>query len=150
RAAVHESSTRCRHGSLKCSLLLSPAMKAPLSPLLPQGPNFPSFFAGGFECSTHRRRSGKRLDLVASTAHDRFAEQDYQRLQREGLRVAREGVRWHWVEAAPGKYDFSTVEPIVRAARGTRTKVVWDLCHFGWPDHVDLFQPDFVTSLANY
>jgi len=125
-------------------------MKRPLSPSLPQGPNFPSFFAGGFECSTHRRRSGKRLDLIASTAHDRFAVQDYQRLQREGLRVAREGVRWHLVEASAGKYDFSSVAPIVRAARATHTKVVWDLCHFGWPDHLDLFQPDFVSSLTNY
>jgi hypothetical protein len=28
--------------------------------------------------------------------------------------------------------------------------VLWDLCHFGWPDHLDLFQPEFVSSLARY
>src|SRR5437773_9436671 len=33
---------------------------------------FKSFFLGGFECSTHRTTGGKRLDLIASTAHDRL------------------------------------------------------------------------------
>jgi beta-glucosidase/6-phospho-beta-glucosidase/beta-galactosidase len=125
-------------------------MKTERPPPLTQGADFPSFFAGGFECSTHLLRSGQRLDLVAATAHDRFAEADYSRLQREGLRVAREGVRWHLVEPSPGKYDFRSVLPIVRAARKTGTRVLWDLCHFGWPDHLDLFQPEFVARLARY
>ena len=88
----------------------------------PQPPWLRSFFAGGFECSTFRLRSGRRLDLIESTAHDKFALQDYLRLQREGLRVAREGVRWHLVEAVPGRYDFSSVLPIVRAARATASR----------------------------
>src|SRR5215203_988424 len=129
-------------------------MKSTLSrqPLesIPRYPIFRSFFAGGFGCSTHRRRSGKRLDLIAATGHDTFAQQDYQRLQQLGIRVAREGVRWHLVEATPGRYDFSSVLPIVRAARETGTQVIWDLCHFGWPDHLDVFKPEFVSSLAEY
>ena len=28
---------------------------------------FRSFFLGGFECSTHRRKDGRRLDLIAAT-----------------------------------------------------------------------------------
>ncbi|SPE51796.1 Beta-glucosidase/6-phospho-beta-glucosidase/beta-galactosidase [Verrucomicrobia bacterium] len=114
------------------------------------GPNFNSFFAAGFECSTHRLRSGTRLDMIAATQHDKFAHLDYQRLQQAGLRVAREGVRWHLVEAVPGRYDFSSVLPIVRAARAADVQVIWDLCHFGWPDHLDLFQPEFRSSLAHY
>lgn len=117
---------------------------------LPGNPPFQSFFGGGFECSTFRRRSGERIDLIAATAHDRFAESDYQRLRRQGLRVAREGVRWHLVEARRGQYDFSSVLPIARAARATGTEVVWDLCHFGWPDHLDLFNPEFISGLAEY
>ena len=117
---------------------------------IPRTPLFKGFFGGGFECSTFRRRSGQRLDLIAATAHDRFADQDYQRLQRQGMRVAREGVRWHLVESKRGHYDFSSVLPIVRAARATGTDVVWDLCHFGWPDHLDLFKPEFISSLARY
>jgi hypothetical protein len=117
---------------------------------LDAGAPFQSFFGAGFECSTIRRRSGRLLDLVAATRHDQFAALDYARLRRQGLRVAREGVRWHLVESRPGAYDFSSVEPIVRAARETETQVIWDLCHFGWPDHLDLFGPDFAPSLARY
>jgi len=114
------------------------------------GPLFKSFFAGGFECSTHRTRKGRRLDLVAATHHEQFAMQDYQRLKKHGLRVAREGLRWHLVEQHRGQYDFSSALPMVRAARATGTQVVWDLCHFGWPEHLDIFKPEFVTALAKY
>jgi beta-glucosidase/6-phospho-beta-glucosidase/beta-galactosidase len=115
-----------------------------------QQPNFKSFFMGGFECSTHRLRSGRRLDLVAATRHEEFAQEDYRRLAQQGLQVAREGVRWHLVESTPGQYNFESVLPIIRAARDTGTQVIWDLCHFGWPDHLDIFQPGFVTALAEF
>lgn len=116
----------------------------------PEGRILKSFFGGGFECSTHKRPSGERLDLIGATQHDRFAHLDYRRFEHQGLRVAREGVRWHLVEAEPGRYDFSSVLPIVQAARATETQVIWDLCHFGWPDHLDVFKPEFVESLARY
>jgi hypothetical protein len=117
---------------------------------LQNGPPFQSFFGGGFECSTHRLRDGRRLDLVAATRHEEFAMADYERFKQQHLRVAREGLRWHLVERTRGHYDFSTALPIVRAARETGTQVIWDLCHFGWPDHLDVFSPDFVPALANY
>src|SRR6266850_2480109 len=126
--------------------------KVSIQPLesIPRESFLKSFFAGGFECSTFHRRSGQRMDFVASTAHDKFAQFDYQRLQKQGLRVAREGVRWHLVEPRRGHYDFSSVLPIVRAARVTGTQVIWDLCHFGWPEHIDLFKPEFVSYLAEF
>jgi beta-glucosidase/6-phospho-beta-glucosidase/beta-galactosidase len=111
---------------------------------------FKSFFMAGFECSTHKLCEGRRLDMLAATRHDKFASLDYSRLKDMGLRVAREGVRWHLVERMPGKYDFSSILPIVRAARATGTQVIWDLCHFGWPDHLDIFKSEFVSSLAKY
>ena len=111
---------------------------------------FKSFFAGGFECSTHRLADGRRLDIVAATRHEEFAVPDYERLEQQNLRVAREGLRWHLVERARGHYDFSTARSIVRAARDTGTQVIWDLCHFGWPDHLDVFSPVFATALADY
>src|SRR5438046_4671614 len=104
---------------------------------------FPTFFLGGFECSTHRLHSGRRLDVIAATKHDQFAAGDYQRLHRMGIHVAREGVRWHLVEVTPGRYDFSSVRAIAKAADATRTQVIWDLCHFGWPDDIDIFKPGF-------
>src|SRR4051794_37304042 len=63
---------------------------------------FRSFFLGGFECSSHRRRDGRRLDLIAATRHDLLAFEDYQQLSEHGIRTARDGVRWHQVEAVAG------------------------------------------------
>src|SRR4051812_15750455 len=98
---------------------------------------FQSFFMGGFECSTHRLRSGRRLDVVAATAHDRFALQDYLRLVNLGMRTARDGIRWHLIERSPGVYDFSSVQPMLAAAREAGVQVIWDVLHYGWPDDLD-------------
>ena len=59
---------------------------------------FQSFFMGGFECSTHRLRSGKRLNVTAATCHDKFAAADYQGLQQQGIYTVREGICWHLIE----------------------------------------------------
>ena len=32
----------------------------------------------------------------------------------------------------------------------TGAQIIWDLCHFGWPEHLDIFKPQFVSSLARY
>lgn len=107
-----------------------------------------SWFIAGFEGSTHRRSDGTRLDLVASTHHDRFAAGDYTRMRRLGIRAAREALRWHRVEVESGVYDFSLERPRLEAALRHAVTVVWDLCHFGWPDHVDPFAPDFPDRYA--
>jgi beta-glucosidase/6-phospho-beta-glucosidase/beta-galactosidase len=109
---------------------------------------FESFFLGGFECSTHRLRSGKRLDEIAFTQHDRFAREDYLRLRSEEIRTARDGLRWHLIESAPNRYGFSSVLPMMQAARDTGSQVIWDLCHYGWPDWLDIFKPEFVKAFA--
>src|SRR2546423_5063421 len=111
---------------------------------------FESFFLGGFECSTHRLASGRRLDEIAFTKHDRFAREDYLRLHEQGIRTAREGLRWHLIEATQGAYDFSSLLPMLRAALETRTQIIWDLFHYGWPDWLDLFKPKFIDAFAKY
>jgi beta-glucosidase/6-phospho-beta-glucosidase/beta-galactosidase len=103
---------------------------------------------GGFECSTHRLRSGRRLDVIASTRHDALAFEDYQRLTEIGIRTARDGIRWHLIEATPGVYDFSSVVPMLEAARRAGVQVIWDLLHYGWPDDIDIFAPSFVDRFA--
>src|SRR6185369_4935346 len=102
---------------------------------------FPSFFMGGFECSTHRLREGRRLDLIAGTRHEEFCLRDSQRLEEQGLRVARDGVRWHQIEKSPGRYDFASLAPMVRAAEQAEVLVIWDLLHFGWPEQYDVLSP---------
>jgi hypothetical protein len=52
---------------------------------------FQSFFIGGFECATHRRQDGRRLDLIAATHHDVKAAADYRRLAEHGIRTVRDG-----------------------------------------------------------
>jgi len=113
-------------------------------------PLFPTFLSGGFECSTHRLRNGRRLDLIAATRHDLLAIEDYQALARHGIRGARDGVRWHLVEAVPGRYDWSPVLPLLWAAEAAGVRVVWDLCHYGWPDGLDPLSAAFVGRFARY
>ncbi len=98
----------------------------------------------GFECSTHVLRDGRRLDLVAATDHQRFAAADYARIREQGLLTAREGIRWHLIELSPYRYDWSSVLPILRAARANGVQVIWDIIHFGWPPDLDIFSPEFV------
>ena len=109
---------------------------------------FQSWFVGGFECSTHRRRDGRRLDLLASTRHDVNAAADYRMLADHGIRTVRDGVRWHLIETTPGHYDWSSFVPMLRSARETGTQVIWDLAHYGWPDDIDIWSPAFVDRFA--
>jgi beta-glucosidase/6-phospho-beta-glucosidase/beta-galactosidase len=111
---------------------------------------FRSFFMGGFECSTHRLRSGRRLDVIHASQHDRFAREDYERLVAAGIRTARDGVRWHLIETSPGTYDFSSLRPMVIAAREAGVEILWDLLHYGWPDGLDIFSDAFVQRFAAF
>lgn len=105
---------------------------------------------GGFECATQRRIDGVRLDGIAATRHDLRCEQDYRLLAEAGVRAVRDGLRWHLIGATPGRYDWSSAEPIFAAARRTGTRLVPDLCHWGWPDHLDIWSPDFVAAFADF
>jgi hypothetical protein len=111
---------------------------------------FPSFFLGGFECSTHRRFDGVRLDLINSTRHDVFAAQDYRLLQNFGMNGARDGIRWHLIEAEAGRYDWKSALPQICAASATNHTVIWDVLHYGWPDHLDIWSPQWVDSFARF
>jgi hypothetical protein len=119
--------------------------------ILPCSPSlFRSFFLGGFECSSHRRFDGQRLDLLAATGHERLVVEDYRLLSHHGIAAARDGIRWHLIETAPRHYDWSSVLPMLRAARANGTQIIWDLCHYGWPDDLDIWSPDFVDRFARF
>ncbi|PAP76187.1 beta-glucosidase [Rubrivirga marina] len=111
---------------------------------------FQSFWMGGFECSSHRRRDGARVDVVAASGHDRAAAADYRQLAAHGIRTVRDGVRWPLVERSPGRYDWSSFLPQLRAARETETQVIWDLCHYGVPDGLDVWGPTFVRRFEAF
>lgn len=116
----------------------------------PEPSSFSSFIQGGFECSTHRRRDGQRLDLLAATGHDQYAAADYAQLAAHGLRTVRDGLRWHRIEQHEGHYDWSSFLPMLRAARDGRAQVVWDMMHYGWPDHLDIWSPGFADRFTRF
>lgn len=111
---------------------------------------FQSFFMGGFECATHRRRDRARLDVVSSTGHDRNCAEDYRLLGQAGIRTVRDGLRWHLIEANPYVYDWSSFLPMLSAALSTGTQVVWDLCHWGVPDGLDIFAQEFCLRFGAF
>lgn len=111
---------------------------------------FTSFFQAGFECSSHRRRDGVRLDLIRATGHDRHVLGDYRQLHELGLRTIRDGVRWHLIEKAPGRYDWSSWLPALEAAEAVGMEVIWDMFHYGSPDHVDQGAGDFPARFADF
>jgi beta-glucosidase/6-phospho-beta-glucosidase/beta-galactosidase len=117
---------------------------------LPKPELFKSFWIGGFECASHINPAGIRLDMIAGVQHDRQAVSDYELLCSQGMRTARDGVRWHLIDRGCGKYDFSSFLPMLQAAERQGIQVIWDLCHYGWPDDVDLFSPAFVDRFAQF
>jgi hypothetical protein len=111
---------------------------------------FDSFFMAGFECSSHRRKDGVRLDLIHATGHDRHALDDYRRCAELGLRTVRDGLRWHLIETAPGVYDWSSWTAMIRAAGEAGVRVIWDMYHYGSPDFLDQRAPAFIDAYARF
>ncbi len=109
-----------------------------------------SFFAGGFECATHRRPDGLQMDVIARTGHDLRAEADFCLLQEVGIFTVRDGLRWHLIEQQPGLYDWSSFLPMLQASIETKTQVIWDLCHWGLPVDLDIFSSEFITRFAAF
>lgn len=115
---------------------------------------FRSFFLAGFEGSTGYNRHGQWFDQVVATGHDRTVDEDYRQLAALGLHGARETIRWPLVDPGGGRgkarYDFSTVEPFVEAARRHGVEVIWDLFHYGYPRGLDPLSEEFPRRFSDY
>ena len=131
-AIVGGDRARLNEGRLHAALAQRAASLSP--PEFSKSELFQSFFVGGFECSSHRRRDWRRLDLLASTCSgiDVNAGADYRALAQHGISTVRDGLRWQLIERVPGHYDWSSFLPMLHAARQTGTQVLWDLLHWGW------------------
>ncbi len=110
---------------------------------------FRSFWLGGFESACQINRARQRLDLIDFTQHDRQARQDYRLLRDIGILTARDAARWHLIDRQ-GHYDFCPLEPLLSAASENGVQVIWNLCHYGWPDDLNLISPEFVHRFAAY
>src|SRR5687768_11177975 len=111
---------------------------------------FRSFWMGGFESACHINEAGDRLDMLAATQHDRFVTEDYHALKTVRIATARDTVRWHRVEKTPHEYDFSSLDPYLDAAEAAGVEVIWDLLHYGWPDELDIYSPQFIERFASF
>jgi beta-glucosidase/6-phospho-beta-glucosidase/beta-galactosidase len=111
---------------------------------------FASFFQAGFECSSHRRRDGVRLDLIRATGHHKHVLQDYRQCRELGFGTVRDGLRWHLIEKSPGKFDWSSWLPALEAAEEAGIQVIWDLFHYGAPDCVDQAAADFPDRFTEF
>jgi hypothetical protein len=109
-----------------------------------------SFFLAGFEGSTGYNRHGQWFDQVVATGHETTVDQDYRDLAELGIHAARETIRWPLVDLGCGRYDFSTVEPFVEAARRQGVEVIWDLFHYGYPQDLDPWSDEFAKRFAEY
>lgn len=103
----------------------------------------------GFECADQQNAFGERVDLIKLTGHDRFISEDYQRLTEIGITTVREGIRWSFVERSPFNYDWSQVEDIIINAKNNGIQVIWDICHFGFPDDLTPLHPMFARRFAH-
>jgi hypothetical protein len=123
-----------------------------LAEVMPAPPQslFRSFRLGGFEGSTHRLASGKRLDLTQSTGHADNAPNNYRQLRDHGVTAVRDSLRWHLAEPPGQPRDLSHFRDMLSAATAAGTQVIWDLMHDGWPDDIDIRSPAFVTRFADF
>lgn len=103
----------------------------------------------GFECADQQNAFGERVDLIRLTGHDRFIHEDYQRLTEIGITTVREGIRWSFVEKMPFNYDWSQVEEIIFNAKNNDIQVIWDICHFGFPDDLTPLHPMFARRFSH-
>jgi beta-glucosidase/6-phospho-beta-glucosidase/beta-galactosidase len=110
---------------------------------------FRSFWMAGYESACHINSRGVRLDMLASVQHDQQADPDYVLLKSVGIATVRDGIRWHLIDQG-GRLEFSSLAPLATAARRQGIQVIWTLCHYGWPDDVDVFSGAFVDRFARY
>lgn len=102
----------------------------------------------GFECTDKLNAFGNRVDFLKVTGHLENIEEDYQNLALFDITTVREGIRWSYVERTPYNYDWTDVKRIIDCSVANDIQVVWDICHFGFPDDLTPLHPMFARRFA--
>ena len=110
---------------------------------------FQSFWIGGFEAACHINGAGTRLDMIAATQHDTQVAADYALMKSMGISTVRDAARWPLIESN-GEFDFSSFAPMLAAAEAQGMQVMWTLCHYGWPQDLDVLGPEFPSRFARF
>lgn len=109
---------------------------------------FQSFWMAGFECTDKLNCFGERVDFINVTKHLEKVDEDYRIVSSLQLKTVREGIRWSIVEKQPYVYDFSDAEKLIAAAVENDIQIIWDVCHFGFPDDLTPLHPMFARRFA--
>ncbi len=107
---------------------------------------FSSYWQAGYEGSDHVNRANRSLSMNELTRHLHRARNDYLLLEEFEIKTVRESVGWRLVEKN-GHFDFSSIESRAQAANELGIQVIWTLCHYGWPDDVDVFSHVLLIGL---
>lgn len=110
---------------------------------------FASFWQAGYEGADHINLAGQAQDMNVVTGHLDRVREDYERLAEFGIRTVRESIGWRLVEK-DGAFDFSILEERAKVARDMGLQSCWTFCHYGIPDDVDLYAPEFIGRFARF
>ncbi|SCY80422.1 Protoporphyrinogen oxidase [Nitrosospira sp. Nl5] len=110
---------------------------------------FASYWQAGYEGADHINRAGIPLSMNDTTQHTTRAYDDYLLLKEFGIKTVRESVGWRSVEK-DGNFNFSSIELRARAAEELGLQVIWTLCHYGWPDDINVYSSAFVDRFSRY
>lgn len=90
------------------------------------------------------------MNVLESSRHNEFAVQDFLRIKAYGMETVRTAVCWPFIEEVRGRHNFTSAAKLLDAAQIAGVQLVFDILHFGWPDHVDVFSSDFPVRFAAF
>ncbi len=81
---------------------------------------------------------GHGVDVAETTGHDLRWQDDVDRLFSAGVDTLRYPLRWHRLEASPGRYDWSEADAVLGHLEQRGARVVLDLVHHtSYPEWLD-------------
>ncbi|QHM70062.1 NAD(P)-binding protein [Mixta intestinalis] len=110
---------------------------------------FASFWQAGYEGADHINPHGEPLAMNETNDHLRRAGEDYAALKAFNISTVRESIGWRLADRH-GDYDFSSLATRLQAAQEHDIQIIWTLCHYGWPDDLNLFSDDFIPRFAAF
>jgi beta-glucosidase/6-phospho-beta-glucosidase/beta-galactosidase len=117
-------------------------------PPLADTPIFRSFWMAGFEGADHVNSRGEALSPNQASAHWDLIEEDYRLLRGFGIRAVRESVGWR--VGAAELPDLRRLAAHAALAARMGMQVLWTVHHYGLPEGVDFFAPDFAARFADF
>ncbi|RZJ21031.1 MAG: glycosyltransferase, partial [Haliea sp.] len=105
---------------------------------------------GGYEGADHVNSRGTPLHLNDWNGHWPQLAQDYRQLAGTGIRAVRESIGWRALTGPGGQADLDRLRIQAELAASHGLQVIWTIHHYGLPDGVDFFAPDFAERFADF